>query len=119
MTDSGETGPVTERDDVDLLRRACVCGHPSGEHPYPYRVCQAEGCWCPLWKPAGDPEGAEDATLAFLFHEHCDWPRCACWCRQGEGTRPHPVEGHHCWWGGSDGSGDGYPPYTNREASDA
>lgn len=46
------------------------------------------------------------------FHEHCDWPRCACWCGVGHGTRPHPEAGHHRYWGPNtpSGAGDGYPP---------
>lgn len=46
------------------------------------------------------------------FHEHCDWPSCACWCRLGDGSRAHPEDGHHRHWGPntSSGAGDGYPP---------
>jgi hypothetical protein len=55
------------------------------------------------------------------LHEHCDWPRCKCWCDNGPpgGTRPHPAGGHHQHWGPNtpNGAGDGYPSAPAVEAS--
>lgn len=91
-------------------------------------VAAGDGAWA---DHTGDPEAWDDMCAVLdrarkliadtdaepdPVHEHCDWPRCACWCKQGSGTLQHPADGHRIYWGPNTplGAGDGYPPGTDK-----